>query len=145
MSECASYYSVQLQDFQLLPGRHQGNIWLRVEHFIINGVLFLQSLFVLGPQSCQFFLALAEGKHRLSQCHARKYDGRQKWRLQRSDKEPSWPKHLSGNCQLKNAVTSLWMCGGAGMLSLHCWYMVALECYHFTVDMWWRWNVVISL
>ena len=34
------------------------------------------------------------------------------------------------------------MCGGAGMLSLHCGCVVALECCHFTVDVWWRWNVI---
>jgi hypothetical protein len=37
------------------------------------------------------------------------------------------------------------MCGGAGILSLHCGCVVALECCHFTVDVWWHWNVVISL
>jgi len=44
-----------------------------------------------------------------------------------------------------NVITSLWMCGDAGILSLHCGCVVALERYHFTVDVWWRWNVVTSL
>jgi hypothetical protein len=36
------------------------------------------------------------------------------------------------------------MCGGAGMLSLHSECVVVLECYHFTVDVWWCWNVITS-
>ena len=56
-----------------------------------------------------------------------------------------------------NVVTSLWMCVDAGMLSLHCECVVALECCHhcgcaetlkcchFTVDVWWRCDAVTSL
>jgi len=116
------------------------------------------------------FWALAEGNPRLSQRPERKYDGRQKWRLRRPGMEHSWLNRRAGNCQLKmlllrsecvvvlecyhltvevwwclNVNTSLWMCGGAGMLSLHSGYMVALECFHFTVDVWWHWNVITSL
>jgi hypothetical protein len=44
-----------------------------------------------------------------------------------------------------NVVTSLWMCGGAGMLSRHCGCVLTLECCHFTVNVWWRWNVVTTV
>ena len=45
--------------------------------------------------------------------------------------EHSWPNRRAGDCQLK-------------MLLLRCACMVALECYHFTVEMWWCWNVITS-
>jgi hypothetical protein len=101
-------------------------------------------------------LALAEGKPGLSQRPARKYDGRQKWRLRWPDIEPSWLNRRSENCQLKMLLIRFEF-GGAEMLSLHCGYVVAwnvitslrirggVECYHFTADSWWRWDVVISL
>ena len=57
--------------------------------------------------------------------------------------------HMAGpsfsNCLLNKVHKSLWMCGGAGILSLHCGYVVTLEYCHFTVGVWWRWNIVTSL
>jgi len=36
------------------------------------------------------------------------------------------------------------MSGDAGMLSLHSGSVVMLECYHFTVEVWWCLNVITS-
>jgi hypothetical protein len=45
---------------------------------------------------------------------------------------------------LWNVITSVRICGGAGM-SFHCGCVMALECYHFTANVRRRWNVVISV
>jgi len=114
------------------------------------------------------FLVLAEGNPRLSQRPARKYDGRQKWRLRRPELQSSWPNRHAGNRQLKmlllrceceveleyyHFIVEVWWCCNVHFtvevwcrwkLSLYGGSVVVLECYHFTVEVLWRWNVITS-
>jgi hypothetical protein len=48
-----------------------------------------------------------------------KVEGGQIWRSRRPGSGPPFPRpiHRSGNCLFKNVITSLWMCGGALVLS----------------------------
>ena len=58
--------------------------------------------------------------------------------------QPSGSNRRAGNCQLKMLLLRCECGGGAGMLSLHSGSVVVLECYHFTVEVWWCWNVITS-
>jgi len=110
----------------------QTHVRLYCKYFTIIAVPFLQLLFLLDLLIRPLLETLVEGRPHLSLSPARKCDGRQIWKLQSSEMDHNWQGHRS--------ATAWWI-----KFINHCGCVVALEYCHFTVDVWWRWNIVTSL
>jgi hypothetical protein len=118
----SSFIPVQVQCvLHVLTCTHQDVIRHSAKHSAIMAYQLLQSLFVRDPSSRAGLQALAERKSYFSQSPTGKIrggGGAEKWRSWRPGsalRATPNPRtiHRSGNCQLKDVVTSLWMCGGA--------------------------------
>ena len=86
----------------LLSYTHQIHVRFYCKYFTINAVPFLLLLFLLDLLIRPLLETLVEGRSHLSQSATRKCDGRQIWRSQRSEMDPTWQDHRSATaCWIK--------------------------------------------